>query len=148
MPRGGRRAGKPGVAYGNRTDLSVNKGPVPNVPYGMGGGMGYGESKALSDSQAAVPVSSPAAPGPSPGPPGLEQLLGAGGPAPGSFGDFARPTERPNEPITHGLPTGPGGGPEVLAPNTQQPAKILLQQMAAQPYASDELRNLLNILQG
>jgi hypothetical protein len=25
------------------------------------------------------------------------------------------PTQRPDEPITHGLPFGPGGGPEVLA---------------------------------
>lgn len=26
------------------------------------------------------------------------------------------PTDRPNEPITHGLPVGPGAGPEILPP--------------------------------
>jgi hypothetical protein len=26
------------------------------------------------------------------------------------------PTNRPNEPVTHGLPTGPGAGPEALGP--------------------------------
>jgi hypothetical protein len=144
VPRGGRRAGAPGKAYPNRTDLSVNKGPVPNQPYPMSGSQGYGEQKAMMDSQRAMPVSSPAAPGPA-GPPGMP--VGQPGPAPGSWGAFNRPTERPNEPITHGLPNGPGGGPEVMTSPAVRPAMTLLQQMAAQPYASDELRTLLNILQ-
>ena len=37
-------------------------------------------------------------------------------PGPGELGDPLRPTERPNEPITTGLPFGPGAGPEVLPP--------------------------------
>jgi len=32
----------------------------------------------------------------------------------GSNGPLTRPTERPNEPVTHGLPVGPGAGPEAL----------------------------------
>jgi len=154
MPRGGRRSGTPGKAYPNRTDLSVNKGPVPNVPYGMGGGMGYGESKALSDAQAAVPVASPAAPGASAppmapegpaGPPSLAALLGGPGPAPGELGGFGRPTDRPDTPITHGLPSGPGAGPEVLRTQNTS-ARTLLQQLAASPYASDDIRDLLNLM--
>jgi hypothetical protein len=147
MPRGGRRSGAPGKAYANRSDLSVNKGPVPvgnfagsNVPYGTGA--------ALAESQAQMPVSSPQAPAPTAGPPGLPgQPQAPPGPAPGSLGDFHAPTERPGEPITHGLPSGPGGGPEVLATPTTRPALGLLQQVANQPFASDEVRNLLKNLQ-
>lgn len=32
----------------------------------------------------------------------------------GEPGLFTMPTGRPNEPVTHGLPVGPGAGPEVL----------------------------------
>lgn len=69
------------------------------------------------------------------------------GPPPGALGAFDRPTERPNEPISHGLPIGPGGGPEVLSNPAGQPAMTLLQQLANQPYASDDLRQLLNAFQ-
>lgn len=34
-------------------------------------------------------------------------------PAPGTL-PLVRPSERPNEPFTHGLPVGPGDGPEAL----------------------------------
>lgn len=30
--------------------------------------------------------------------------------------NMSAPSSRPNEPVTTGLPTGPGAGPEVLAP--------------------------------
>jgi len=33
---------------------------------------------------------------------------------PGSLTPLAAPTERPNEPVTTGLPSGPGAGPEAL----------------------------------
>src|ERR1044072_3488759 len=138
MPRGGRRAGAPGKAYGNRTDLNQTK--LPAASYPMGGNQGYGEQKAMMDAQAAVPVASPPSPGPSAPP--------QAGPLPGGLGDFARPSDRPHEPLTHGLPTGPGGGPEVLKTMPTAGARNLLQAMAQQPYASDDIRMLLNILQG
>jgi hypothetical protein len=34
---------------------------------------------------------------------------------PGTLGALDRPTERPGEPLTAGLPSGPGPGPEALA---------------------------------
>lgn len=49
--------------------------------------------------------------GAQPSPPGL-----GAGPLPGSLGPLHAPTDRPGEPVTHGLPSGPGGGPQVLAP--------------------------------
>jgi hypothetical protein len=72
--------------------------------------------------------------------------MGGAGPAPGALGAFNRPTERPNEPITHGLPTGPGAGPEIMQPSPNNSAKMLLQQLANSPFASDDIKDLLNLL--
>lgn len=101
MPRkgynhGGRRQGAPGKAYSNRTDL--------NQPVQVASGQPYGARQEQVAAQKAVPL--PAAPPVPASPPP--------GPAPGSFGAFDRPTERPNEPITAGMAMGPGPGPEVL----------------------------------
>lgn len=89
--------------------------PVQTVP-----GQAYGQGKAQADAQRAVPMASapaPAAPvmpaqmaGPAPTPP----------PAAGSLGDFARPTERPDEPLSYGLSTGPGPGPEAVMPDERR----------------------------
>lgn len=46
---------------------------------------------------------------------GQPNPLGAG-PGPGELGPLTAPTDRPGEPLTHGLPTGPGAGPEALTP--------------------------------
>lgn len=46
---------------------------------------------------------------------GAMPSLGAG-PGPGELGPLTAPTDRPGEPLTHGLPTGPGAGPEALTP--------------------------------
>lgn len=84
--------------------MNQNRQPVQ-----VAAGQAYGERQAQEQAQRAVPL--PAAPPvqvspPSPAPAAL----------PGSFGDFARPTERPNEPLTAGLPVGPGPGPEAMRP--------------------------------
>jgi hypothetical protein len=102
MARGGRRAGNKGQGYGNRTDLHS---PLPvaaptGLPYGARGEM-VGEQRAVP----MRPAPGPSAPAPT----------GAPGPVPGDAGDFLRPTERPNEPVTAGLPTGAGPGPEALS---------------------------------
>jgi hypothetical protein len=100
MARGGRRQGTPGSTYSNRSDLAQNYAPsVPQRPTPTAG------ISAVSQSgpQPAQPTQTAAAPA---GPPL---------PTPGSLNIFG-PTNRPNEPLTHGLPTGPGAGPEALAP--------------------------------
>lgn len=96
--RGGKRQGSQGKAYGNRTDLNRNRQPVQAAA-----GQPYGERGAQEQAQRAIPL--PAAPPVSAPPPS---------PAPGSFGPFTRPTEFPDEPLTAGLPVGPGPGPEAV----------------------------------
>jgi hypothetical protein len=87
MPRGGRRSGRPGAQYPNRSDLAA--GPrqaaqpvraAPNQPYGARG--------AQEAAQQTMP---------------LPQVT-----------PLDAPTERPAEPVTAGLPSGPGPGPEAL----------------------------------
>ena len=96
MPRGGRRSGKQGTAYPNRSDL--NKA-APSKQ--------YGSRVAQEDAMKALPVAPPPPPAGvvSPPPP-----AGGGPPLP----PIDRPTDRPGEPLTHGMSMGPGGGPEVL----------------------------------
>lgn len=89
--RGGRRQGTPGTSYSNRTDLNQTPRAVP--------GQTYGEAGAQIAAQQAVPM---AGPGTQPAPQS---------PMPGPL---TSPTSRPNEPLTAGIPTGPGPGPESL----------------------------------
>lgn len=84
--RGGYRQGTPGVAYPQRTDLNEDRQPVR-----VASGQPYGQRQAQEAAQRAVPL--PAAPPVA----------------------FDRPTEYPTEPLTAGLPVGPGPGPEALA---------------------------------
>ena len=68
---------------------------------------------ALKDAQKVIPLpNANAIPAPTstPAPP---SPAGGGGIAPGDL-NFEAPTERPNEPVTAGLPIGPGPGPEAL----------------------------------
>ena len=117
MARGGKRQGVPGKAYGNRTDLNPPKPPATQFT-----GQAYGAATQQAQAQKDAPVGGTPVPPPQPGgagpvaQPDVGQVPQLTGPAPGAAGDFTRPTDRPGEPVTHGLPTGPGAGPEALSP--------------------------------
>lgn len=129
MARGGSRQGKPGAAYANRKDLQAPKAPT---------GMPYGAHKAEIDAQRAVPLA--AAPSlPAPGNP----PAGAGGGA--ALGDFTRPTDRPTEPITAGLPMGAGPGPEALSTVGPQADAIGGQLRAL--YAANPNNDILRLIE-
>lgn len=75
----------------------------------------------------------------------------------GAAGPLDRPSERPNEPVTHGLPMGPGGGPEVLdgvgaaarqGAIEQGTLTHLLTSLAAQPGATSAIKDLAARAQG
>lgn len=133
--RGGERTGTPGAAYGNRTDLNQNHQPIA-----VKTGQTYGEAQRQERSQKALPLPAappgPSATGPStPGAPGpdLAALLG-------SLPGLTDPTNRPGEPLTAGLPFGPGPGP--VAPQAGSPAAGLVRRMLAE-YPEQELFDLL-----
>lgn len=140
MARGGRRAGSRGGGYTNRSDLQL--------PVAAPEGLPYGDAGKLKAAQRAVPMAPAPTPGPSPSPPGAEPP-----PMPGGAGSLLRPTERPNEPVTAGMPIGPGPGTEALSPLTQNPGggstvAGLLSGLASAPGATDEIQQLASYSQG
>jgi hypothetical protein len=138
---------------GNRTDRTVPAAVPP--------GLTYGQRQVEQAGQQSVPVGQP--PGPPTGAP--VPTSAAGGPqpdlpaqaynpppgkAPGEL-PWLHPTNRPHEPITAGMPVGPGGGPEILQGigalaqqqgNESGSLKQLLGSMAATPGASTAIKDL------
>lgn len=88
MASGGVRQGTPGKAYTNRSDLNVSRQPA-QAPTGQP----YGANKAAMDAQRTIPL------------PQQAHVI-----------PLDAPTQRPDEPVTAGLPSGPGPGPEALMP--------------------------------
>lgn len=157
--RGGARTGSPGNQYPNRSDLA-GPAPVTTAP-----GQQYGARAEQQAAQNAIPTGTPSQPPQTPGAPASSAATPApqGAPGPADLaamvqghngpGDqsLTRPTERPNEPVTHGLPVGPGGGPEALqgigaaardSTVEQGTLKNLLGNMAAAPGATSAIRDL------
>jgi hypothetical protein len=95
VPRGGMREGDPGKRYANRKDLQQS-------------GLQYGEGKEREQLRRAAPLPKrPTTPTP---PPTRE----AAPVPPGALAPLTAPTMLPDEPVTAGLPIGPGAGPEAL----------------------------------
>lgn len=134
--RGGERQGAPGAQYPNRSDLQQGPRVAPQAPTGLP----YGEHQQLIAAQQAVPIGPPP-----PAAPGAPAQAPGAGPAPG-FAHVMAPTQNPDEPVTAGIPSGPGPGPEVLSPMAQgafQPTVgALLQQLASQPNATQAVKQL------
>lgn len=113
MPRKSRKQpGASGGAYSNRTDLTQ--------PVAVPTGLPYGERQELVQAQQQAPLPQQAP----------DQALAQAQAHPFQPVGLGDPTQRPNEPIQHGLPSGPGAGPEVLQP--QPGTSATLQQLAQQ----------------
>lgn len=131
------------MAHPQRTDLNTPK-PLPPtaVP-----GQPYGEAGKQLAAQTAVPMSPlPVAPA-APAQAVPQQPMG---PAPGELPGLLDPSGRPDEPLTHGLPFGPGAGPEIFAP----PPSPVLKGLALLNVLGDDLpaslravRDALNVNQ-
>lgn len=105
MASGGRRQGKPGRKYPNRSDMRTTQ------PARAATNQTYGEAGSQIAAQQQMPLSTSAAPpGSSPG----MAAPAAGGGEPQVIPSLTDPTTRPNEPLTAGLASGPGPGPEAL----------------------------------
>lgn len=142
--RGGSRNGQTGRAYPQRRDLTAQKIQVA-------GGQEYGKRQEQEEAQRALPMAG------APAPPAPPAPSAGSGPLPGSFGPLTRPSERPGEPLTTGIPMGAGPGPEALSMSRFQanpdlealaPYLPVLELMASQPNASPASRNLVRRLRG
>ena len=106
----------------------------------MSGGGKYGERKALEEAQSGAPMAGNPVMGVAPAMPSGTSM---GGPATGLFD----PTQRPNEPVTAGLPVGPG---ETPAPNMVGNYDMImkympaLELMASQTDAPESFKSLVN----
>lgn len=61
----------------------------------------------------------------------FQRTLSAAQQMQGQMGTLRRPTNRPDEPVTAGLPTGPGGGPEMLQMRQMNPTAETLRRLSA-----------------
>jgi len=105
MPSGGSRTAVPGLLGGlhpNRSDLTQPaQAPV--------GGM-YGSATASLQAQSVVPVAGSQSPSAGGGATVDPNIIPAG-----TIPSLTDPSARPNEPVTAGLTSGAGPGPEVLS---------------------------------
>lgn len=133
MPRAKKPVGPAGKAQRHDTVMPTQPAVAPT-------GMAYGAHNDAIAAQNAMPLPQAPPPGTPPpsGPPG------SGGGAPPGFGGaidaasamqppsqlLSDPTARPGEPLTHGMPFGPGAGPEALqAPDPRQTTAAILNQL-------------------
>jgi len=131
VPRGGKRVGRSGAAYAQRTDLNQAPRAVP--------GQTYGEATQQLEAQRTVPL--PRAAPLTPAPP------------PAITVDLDAPSARPDEPVTAGLATGPGPGPEALGLSNAEPQRLapylpVLELAASLPGSSRTLRQFVRTLRG
>lgn len=135
--RGGRRSGRPGAKYPNRSDLALSPRTAPSVAIT---GQGYGKVTANAQTQAVVSGASSAARAASPTPT-IPRPGGVALPPVDLFG----PTDDPNEPVTAGLSMGPGPGPEALG-HTDAPSLALRSWLIEHPFDED-VRQVIEILE-
>jgi hypothetical protein len=128
MPRGGRRNGAPGVAYPNRRDLNQPVRTAPGQPYGQAGQQAAAQQAIPLPQQPSVQTAPVPSQAPTPPEPGL----------------LHAPTTRPGEPVTAGLPVGPGPGTEALGPLGQPDDQVLANLYRAYQVAPNEgLRQII-----
>jgi len=137
---GSRTPAKPAAVSGPGSLSKRTDGGGPKQVISVAPGQAYGDAKQQHADEALVPMGAAT---PLPNVP-AQQLSNPGGGAPQQSpayqgGDFGAPTNRPNEPVTHGSPIGPGGGPEALqlgpgnpgaTPSSGQMTQLLASLMA------------------
>lgn len=119
--------------YPNRSDM---RNPAGKIAAKAATGQTYGEAGQQLAAQRAVPMG--AAP---------TDVVPTQRPVPGTLGGFARPTERPGEPITAGANFGPGpnaiqAGIPMMMDSRQQAIEEL--RAIYSMYPTEDLADLLN----
>lgn len=112
--------------YPNRTDL---RNPMSKAKFT---GQGYGKATQQANAQAAVPT----------GPPPTDMIQPVA-PVPGQVTDLTGVSQRPDEPISAGMPFGAGPGPEIFGPSMRSAQPIPADALGgSRQYTIDQVRNL------
>ena len=132
MPRKSMNSANP-----QRTDLNTATKPLPvkTMPSTQ-----YGQDAMLQNAQRVIPMAKPADTVPTP-PQQVQQNQAAAnqppmptapptGPPPGALTPLGAPSEQPNVPVTNGIATGAGAGPEALTGMPQQRVSQLIARVA------------------
>jgi len=139
--RGGPRQGGVGGRFPNRSDLAT-PGPritAGNVPTGQAYGQAAAQNRALQVQPTAGGASStPAASGGGAPPAAI---------APGSIPGLTDPTANPNEPVTAGLPVGPGVGPEALSIMRPDSPELAILHSLYLEYPNPDIRRFMAFLE-
>lgn len=122
MASGGyRKPTNPAPASGpGRLSRRTDGGPGQKLM--VASGLDYGERQQTLAQERTTPMAQadPISPVALPAPSASPSPTSSGMASPSYQGvPFGSPTQRPNEPITHGTDIGPGGGPEVMPPMAQ-----------------------------
>lgn len=110
--RGGPRAPTPGGLYPNRTDMATQ--PAQAIK-----GQPYGDRQASLTSQGIQPVAGAPVSGGA-----ASSGLPLSGMAPGEVPTLTDPSANPSQPVTAGLPTGPGPGLEGMSMGSFGPQEL------------------------
>lgn len=129
--RGGHREPTPGRLYANRRDLATQPAQAPK-------GQGYGGAKRLIDAQRKQPIA---------GSPTAQIGLNPGGQlpalAPGDIPSLDDPSAYPDEPVTTGLASGPGAGPESLLTGPFGSESLSLLRTVYSKFPNEDIRRLI-----
>lgn len=115
----------------NRSDLATQAAQAPK-------GQQYGQAGMQIDSQRAQPIAGSRTSSPSPNSGGALP-----GMAPGEIPGLSDPSAFPEEPLTAGLATGPGPGPEALKSASFGPQELSVMRGIFLRYPNDDLRRLI-----
>jgi hypothetical protein len=128
--RGGPRSGKTGNQYPNRKDLAQ--------PKLVSQGQEYGQRQSQERALSSVPLKNNATQLPAPQTDRVptDDLRG-------QIPNMSTPSLRPEEPITAGLPIGPGAGPEALSLAEGGNKELSVYRAIFARYPSEDLRRMI-----
>lgn len=145
MPAGGARTPSNPAPVSGPGAMSKRTDGGPGQPIRDPGGLAYGDGQELRSVQGAAPMSGQS--------PQAAALASNGVPLADMSPNLFAPTDAPNEPVTAGLPFGPGPGPSTAAPMPEGPTKARLEaslpqllRAAESPFVSPEFRSLVSYI--
>jgi hypothetical protein len=134
---------RPTAAQNNPANVSATGGAGQSgtQPARYMSGLPYGQGQAQMQQQTAAPMAGSSTP----------TTTSSQRPTPPSIKTLTEPSETLNRPITHGMPFGPGAGPEVIntpaqIPQDRNPSVDIIKALYQQDPRNEDLRYIIESL--